>query len=274
MGHPIVEEFKDRIPDPEYIQAVQGVMPRPQDQHGPYEAKDFNMQFRADWEGMNARFHGTRPLVSGVASYIGPDIHGLQSIEVSDCADGDCYVLCCFQGAAPEGVEVGDRVVLQGNYLTTHEEYGVCLKNSSVIHVCRAKGHPIVEVFRNRVPDMQYLHDVHAEMPLMEQDAPFEAKDLNMAFRADWEAMDARCHAKRQTITGVASFVGPDIHGAPSIELSDSAEGDCYVLCCFNEESGIDGVKVGDRIVVRGNYLTTHEEYGICLKDTAVISKA
>lgn len=70
---------------------------------------------------------------------------------------------------------------------------------------------------------------------------------------------------KRFEVTGIAKKVGPDIHNKPSNELSDSIDGQTYALVIFPTNEHYSKVKVGDRVVVRTNYLVMSNHYGTSL---------
>lgn len=109
-------------------------------------------------------------------------------------------------------------------------------------------------------------------MPLMAQDAPFEAKALYCEFTADADSFFAKYTDKRFEITGIAKKIGPDIHNKPSIEISDSANGQTYSLVIFPTDSHYKKVAVGDRVVVRANYLVMSNHYGTVMKYSELIS--
>ncbi|MBQ7220528.1 MAG: hypothetical protein IJS28_06065 [Synergistaceae bacterium] len=103
--------------------------------------------------------------------------------------------------------------------------------------------------------------------PLVEQSAPFEVKALYEYFLTESRKALREFDMKRLTVEGVVLRKGPDgVFGQPSIELTDSAGGKCYVLCVFENAGDYSGVKVGEKICVRGNYLVIREDYEIVLK--------
>lgn len=108
-------------------------------------------------------------------------------------------------------------------------------------------------------------------MPRKEQDAPYAAKALADTFRADLNAALAEYQGTRFEVTGVAIKVGPDIHSKPSIELSDSMDGSCQVLCVFPNEAHYSQVSAGDTVVVRGNYLVMSNQFGVVLKFSELV---
>ena len=75
-----------------------------------------------------------QPLTNtGVVTYIGTDIHGLPSFRLSDSADGSCFVHACLKSEAEYGnIQVGDTVIVTGNFHVLSQEWGVVLKSSVV----------------------------------------------------------------------------------------------------------------------------------------------
>lgn len=109
-------------------------------------------------------------------------------------------------------------------------------------------------------------------MPVMEQAAPFPVNTLCDEFAADADSFFATYVDKRFEVTGVAKKVGPDIHNKPSIELSDSVDGQTYALVIFPTDDHYGKVKVGDTVVVRANYLVMSNHYGTVMKYSELVS--
>ncbi len=109
-------------------------------------------------------------------------------------------------------------------------------------------------------------------MPILEQSAPFSVKALADEFSENENEFYAKYFDKRFEVVGIAKNVGPDIHNKPSIELSDSTHGKTYALVIFPTEDHYDKVCVGDRVVVRSNYLVMSSTYGIVMKFSELLS--
>lgn len=109
-------------------------------------------------------------------------------------------------------------------------------------------------------------------MPMLLQDAPFAAKALCNEFYTDADSFYAKYVDKRFEVAGVAKKVGPDIHNKPSIELSDSESGQTFALVIFPTDDHYSMVEVGDRVVVRANYLVMSNHYGIVMKFSELVS--
>lgn len=88
-------------------------------------------------------------------------------------------------------------------------------------------------------------------MPILEQAAPFDVKVLCNEFAADADSFFAKYVDKRFEVTGIAKKIGPDIHNKPSIEISNSVNGQTYALVIFPTNAHYSQVEVGDKVVVR-----------------------
>lgn len=109
-------------------------------------------------------------------------------------------------------------------------------------------------------------------MPILEQEAPFDAKTLSGEFWADLDGALKKYEDKRFEVTGIASKIGPDIHNKPSIELSDEVGGQCHTLCIFPSEDFYSKVSVGDKVTVRANYLVMSNWYGVVMKYSELVN--
>lgn len=127
--------------------------------------------------------------------------------------------------------------------------------------------------FTPRHPSALKTHKIETTaMPLLPQDAPFDVKELYGEFVADEQAFYSKYVDKRFEVVGIAKKVGPDVHNKPSIELSDSVDGQTYALVIFPNEDHYSKVSVGDRVVVRSNYLVMNNLFGVVMKFSELIS--
>lgn len=110
------------------------------------------------------------------------------------------------------------------------------------------------------------------EMPILAQEVPFDVITLFDEFSADAESFYAKYVDKRFEVTGIAKKVGPDIHNKPSIEISDSVSGQTYALVIFPTDDHYSKVKVGDKVIVRANYLVMSNHYGTVMKFSELVS--
>lgn len=109
-------------------------------------------------------------------------------------------------------------------------------------------------------------------MPILHQEKPFEVKNLLNEFLSDQESFYNKYIDKRFEITGIAKKVGPDIHNKPSIEISDTINGKTYALVIFPTDDHYKKVKIGDKVIVRANYLVMSNHYGTVMKYSELIS--
>ncbi len=100
----------------------------------------------------------------------------------------------------------------------------------------------------------------------LKQNAPINSEDLYNEFISDFDNSFDKYRDKRFDVTGVVIKVGPDIHNKPSVELSSGVNERCHVLCVFPSDDIYSKVSVGDKVIVRGNYLVMSNWYGIVLK--------
>lgn len=103
--------------------------------------------------------------------------------------------------------------------------------------------------------------------PMLEgQTAPFEAAALCAQFEKNLQGSLAIYEDKRFDVTGIVISVEHDIHGLPTVQLSDKVGGKCCVHCIFPDEDVLKKVCIGDRVVIRSNYLVMSNLYGVVMK--------
>ena len=106
-----------------------------------------------------------------------------------------------------------------------------------------------------------------AASPRLEgQEAPFEAAALRGAFDRDPAGSLELFQDKRFDVTGTVIWTGRDPHGLPAVQLSDGVGGECCAHCIFPRDDILKQVKVGDRVVVRANYLVLSRSFGVVMK--------
>lgn len=110
------------------------------------------------------------------------------------------------------------------------------------------------------------------DMPELQQEAPFDVLVLYNEFSADLDAALAVYEDKRFEVTGIAVKVGPDVHNKPSIEISDSVDGQCYALVIFPTDDHYSKVSVGDTVTVRANYLVFCNWFGVVMKHSELVA--
>lgn len=110
--------------------------------------------------------------------------------------------------------------------------------------------------------------------PLLQQSAPFCVKALCDEFEKDMSCFLSTYEDKRFEVTGTVINVELDIHNLPTVQLSNEAGGRCYGHCIFPVEVGDEvmaKVKVGDKVVIRSNYLVMSNMYGVVMKYSELI---
>ena len=88
-----------------------------------------------------------------------------------------------------------------------------------------------------------------------------EAKVLYDAFKQG----KAEQYKKKMRISGIATYVGPDVYALPSVELSETKDASGRVLCVlpFSDYLKLRKVSKKDRVVMEGNVLGFSEEHDI-----------
>ena len=130
---------------------------------------------------------------------------------------------------------------------------------------------PMVEFYPAH-PSDEKTHQLETQDCLvLAQSAPIASVELYDAFCNDFDHALETYEDKRFEISGIAIRVGLDGHNKPSVQLSDSADGRCHVLCVFPTEDVLREVAEGDKVVIRGNYLVMCNLYGIVIKKCEVV---
>ncbi len=101
------------------------------------------------------------------------------------------------------------------------------------------------------------------------QENTIAAKGLYDAFVNNKTQAEKEYGNKTMKITGVASFVGPDVYGLPSVELSEVKGGKSRVLCVlpFSDYLKLRRVSKGDAVVIEGEVRSIYE------KDQTIVVK-
>ena len=122
-------------------------------------------------------------------------------------------------------------------------------------------------------PSGEKTHRIETtDMPRFEQSSPFAVDALLAEFKADQQAFLNKYQDKRFEITGIAVKIGPDIHNKPSIELAAEADGKTCALVIFPTDDHYSKVSVGDKVVVRANYLVMPNWFGTVMKHSELVS--
>lgn len=127
-------------------------------------------------------------------------------------------------------------------------------------------------VFYPAHPSPEKTHFIETTpLPALSLEAPIPVADLCAEFRADTDAFFAKYVDKRFEVTGIAKKVGPDAHQKPSIELSDSIDGQTCALVIFPTDDHYSKVFPGDTVVVRANYLVMCDRFGLVMKHSELL---
>ena len=105
-------------------------------QEAPFEVAALRQEFAADLHAALAVYEDKRFDVTGVAIKVGPDVHNKPSIELAECAGGECCALVIFPtDDFYSKVHPGDRVTVRANYLVLSNWFGVVMKHSELVEV-------------------------------------------------------------------------------------------------------------------------------------------
>ena len=131
----------------------------------------------------------------------------------------------------------------------------------------------IKNILTSVFPDENYLKKAQFDkFPLIKKKV-FNAKNLHQEFLSMPEESLKKYSGTRIQISGIAIKVEIDIHGLPSVQVSDKLNGDIYILCVFNDNNILKEVEKGNNVVIEGNYLLYNKNYGIVLKNCQMIKK-
>ena len=91
-----------------------------------------------------------------------------------------------------------------------------------------------------------------------------EAKTLYDAFKQNNEKQ----YLKTLEISGIVTYVGPDVYALSSVELSESKGGKSWVLCVlpFTDYFKLTKVSKKDYVIMKGNVLGFAEEYDLVVE--------
>ncbi len=106
------------------------------------------------------------------------------------------------------------------------------------------------------------------------QENTIAAKVLCDAFIKDKAVAEKKYGNRTMKITGYAVFVGPDVYGLPSVELSESKNGKSRVLCVlpFSDYLKLRRVSKGDQVVMEGEVRSIYEkDQTIVVKECKII---
>lgn len=246
--------------------------------HGfPIPAPTIYDAFADSFETATENYMDRRMDVIGIVTRVGPDIHTKPSLELSDNERGRCCALIVFpDDAIYRQVSVGDTVVCRGNLLGAMEPWGGVFKKSEIIEITpkeqkklRGKAPASPEEFQERMKRIAYFEQNDCDA--LEQNEPLNPAAVYNAFLEDYDRAQSVYLEKRAEMKGVINRIGPDIHGKPSIELTDQPGNRCYALFVFADDSFAGSVSVSDEVVIRGNLLNAREPFGLTVKKCEIV---
>ncbi|EAC8476549.1 hypothetical protein IBB56_11080 [Listeria welshimeri] len=98
-----------------------------------------------------------------------------------------------------------------------------------------------------------------------------KAKDLFEAYKNDPSKKEATSDGEHINVNGVITYIGQDSHGTPSINLSDTANGEGYVLCVFGSFEELDAFSLGQEVTISANFHIMGSDGMVVLKQSKVI---
>lgn len=74
-------------------------------------------------------------------------------------------------------------------------------------------------------------------------------------------------------VKGIATYVGPNRYSLPSVNLSDSADGETYVLCVlpFDDFFKLGDIAVGQEVTFSGEFRGRMKEGSFLLKKCVIV---
>lgn len=121
-------------------------------------------------------------------------------------------------------------------------------------------------------PSNEKTHIIETtKMPILNQSLPFKVNKLLEEFENDLYTSLKIYEDKRFEVEGIAIYVGPDVHHKPSIQISNEINGKCCALTIFPNKDFYKEVSVGDRIIVKANYLVLSNLFGVVMKNSELV---
>ncbi len=108
-------------------------------------------------------------------------------------------------------------------------------------------------------------------MPILEQEKPFDVLQLYTDLNDDLSKNLKIYEDKRFEVEGFVINVGPDVHNKPSIKLSNEKNGKCYALTIFPNTNFYNDVSVGDKVIIKANYLVLSNLFGVVMKNSELV---
>ena len=94
--------------------------------------------------------------------------------------------------------------------------------------------------------------------------------DLLEEYKKDASKRQPAYSGENITVSGVVVYKGPDIHGFPSLELSDKVNGAGYVLCVFDSADSLNKISKGDNLTISGKFHIVSSDDMVVLKQSKI----
>ncbi|MBC2331036.1 hypothetical protein QJV03_13575 [Listeria swaminathanii] len=98
-----------------------------------------------------------------------------------------------------------------------------------------------------------------------------QAKDLLEAYKNNPAKKEPTSNGENITVNGVITYIGQDSHGTPSINLSDKANGEGYVLCVFGSFDELEAFSLGQEVTISANFHIMGSDGMVVLKQSEVL---
>lgn len=108
-------------------------------------------------------------------------------------------------------------------------------------------------------------------MPDLSQSSPFNVLELLNELNNNLSESLKIYEDKRFEVEGIVTYIGPDIHHKPSLKLSNSKNGKCCALTIFPKKDFYKQVSLGDKVIVKANYLVLCNLFGVVMKNSELI---
>lgn len=100
---------------------------------------------------------------------------------------------------------------------------------------------------------------------------PINVYDLLAEYKKDPSKKQPTYTGEDITISGVVVYKGADIHGLPSLELSDKANGTSYVLCVFDSFDSLSQISEGSHLTITGKFHILSSDEMVVLKQSKIL---
>lgn len=108
--------------------------------------------------------------------------------------------------------------------------------------------------------------------PVVTTEKPqINASDLWKKYDKDPDKHTPTYDGKKETATGVITYIGKDDHGTDSLQISDTKGNTSYVLGVFRSADEMSAVSVGDTVTITGNFHIMSSKNMVVLKGCRIL---